>query len=132
MSTKIPGSCQTSDPSPTVDPSPADDPDAGAIGPDPKAIAHEPAVFPLTKLENERRKKVEWFNKRRAELEPYERAWMERYHILLSQGLQLRPRLRPGWQPSWAGPDGNGNAILSEDGEVLRVSFFPVHITRST
>lgn len=125
MSAKTPDSCQSNDPSPIVDPAPVADPE-------PEATASEPAVFPWTESENEWRKGVEWFNKRRAELEPHEKSWMERYHMLLAQGFQLRPRLRPDWQPSWTAPGGNGNAILSEDGEMLRVRhyFCPVHIAR--
>jgi hypothetical protein len=132
MSTKISDNSQAEDPSPIVDPSPVADPDTETVGPEPEATVPEPTVFPWTEYEDERRKKIEWFNKRRAELEPHEQTWMERYHILLAQGFQLRPRLRPDWQPSWMGPSGDGNAILSEDGEMLRVSpcARPVHITR--
>jgi len=121
MSAKISDSCQSNDSNPTIDPTPVADPDVGAVDPEPEATASEPAVFPWTESENERRKGVERFNKRRAELEPHEKSWMERYHMLLAQGFQLRPRLRPDWQPSWTAPGGNGNAILSEDGEMLRV-----------
>lgn len=120
MSTKIPDS-QTNVPSPTDDPGrvavpgPVADPEAG-----PGATRPEPTVLPRTEEEHSRHRKVEWFNNRRAELLPHEKAWMERYDILLGQGFQLRPRLRPGWQPSWRGP--GGNAIQCEDGEILRVS----------
>lgn len=112
--------------------SPASDTGAEAVGSEQQATALEPAVLPWAESEDERRRQVEWFNKRRAELEPHEITWMERYHILLAQGFQLRPRLRPGWQPSWTGP--GGNAILSEDGEMLRVSscFFLARITQSS
>lgn len=68
----------------------------------------------------ERRRAIEELNKSLMELEPHETTWMKRYHILLAQGLQLRPRLRPGWQPSWTYP--GGNALMSEDGEILDVS----------
>jgi hypothetical protein len=70
----------------------------------------------------ERRKIIEEYNHILTELEPHEKIWAERYHMLLVQGLQLRPRMRPEWQPSWFSPDGDGNAFMSEDGEVLRVS----------
>jgi len=127
MSAKIPDSCQSNDPNPTVDPAPVADLE-------PEATTSEPGEFPWTESENERRKGVERFNKRRAELEPHEKSWMERYHMLLAQGFRLRPRLRPDWRPSWTAPGGNGNAILSEDGEMLRVRpyFCPVYITRCT
>lgn len=131
MSTKIPDS-RTNDPSPTDDPGqvtvpgPVADPEAG-----PGTTILEPAVLPRTEEEDERHRKVEWFNDRRTELLPQEKAWMERYDTLLGQGFQLRPRLRPGWQPSWAGP--GGNATQCEDGEILRVSscFRPVLIVGS-
>ncbi|KAJ3474983.1 hypothetical protein NLI96_g12132 [Meripilus lineatus] len=31
----------------------------------------------------------------------YEAWWRDHYDLLLSHGYQLRPRLRPGWVPSW-------------------------------
>lgn len=131
MSTKIPDT-QTNNPSPTDDPGlvvvpgPVADPEAG-----PGATRLEPTVLPRTEEEDERHRKVEWFNDRRVELLPHENTWMERYHTLLGQGFRLRPRLRPGWQPSWAGP--GGNAVQSEDGEILRVSscFCPMLIVGS-
>jgi len=121
MSTKTPDN-QTDDPNPTDD-------TGLVVVPGPVADSGpEHVVLPPTEMEDERRRKVEWFNNRRAGLLPHERAWMERYDVLLGQGFQLRPRLRPGWQPSWTGP--GGNAIQCEDGEILRVSscFCPVLI----
>ena len=136
MSTKVPDN-QTNNPSPADDPgltdvfSPATDPEAGSGDPGPGATGLEHVVLPRTEAENERQRKMAWLNDRLEELLPHERAWMERYHTLLEQGFQLRPRLRPGWQPSWTGP--GGNAIQREDGEVLRVSscFGPVLIVGS-
>lgn len=91
-----------------------------------RLLAHPEQVpdpgSPWAEALEERRKIIEKFNHILTELEPHEKTWMERYHMLLAQGFQLRPRMRPDWQPSWLGPDGNGNAFLSEDGEVLRVS----------
>lgn len=71
-------------------------------------------------MEEERRRLAQRADEHRMELQPNERTWMERYHILFEQGFQLRPRLRPGWQQSLAGPD--GNATLGEERTVLRVS----------
>ena len=34
-------------------------------------------------------------------LRSHEIWWRDRYEMLLSHGYQLRPRLRPGWVPSW-------------------------------
>ena len=125
MSTKTSDS-QTNDPSPAHDPNPIVDlgPVADTIGEpvDPRPSATEPeyVALPRTKKEDWRHQSAEWFNSRRVELLPHERAWMERHQILLEQGFQLRPRFRPGWQPSWTGS--GGNAIQCEDGEILRVS----------
>ena len=30
-----------------------------------------------------------------------ERIWRDRYEMLESHGYRLRPRFRPGWEPSW-------------------------------
>lgn len=37
----------------------------------------------------------------------YEVWWRDRNHILEDHGYQLRPRLRPGWVPSWKDTDLN-------------------------
>jgi hypothetical protein len=34
-------------------------------------------------------------------LSSHEKWWMERYDFLESRGYRLRPRYRPGWEPSW-------------------------------
>ncbi|KAJ3473918.1 hypothetical protein NLI96_g12754 [Meripilus lineatus] len=34
-------------------------------------------------------------------LRPHETWWRDRYEMFLSNGYQLRPRLRPDWVPSW-------------------------------
>lgn len=34
-------------------------------------------------------------------LAPHEVFWRDRYDLFFSHGYQLRPRLRPGWVPSW-------------------------------
>jgi hypothetical protein len=37
------------------------------------------------------------------ELLPDEERWRDSYSFLLSHGLELRPRFKPGWTPSWIG-----------------------------
>ena len=39
------------------------------------------------------------------DLDEFERWWVERQEALERAGYMLRPRFRPGWQPSWAGSD---------------------------
>lgn len=34
-------------------------------------------------------------------LKENEKWWRDRYQVFLSHGYELRPRLRPGWIPSW-------------------------------
>jgi len=34
-------------------------------------------------------------------LQPWEVTWRDRFEGLKSNGYLLRPRFRPGWQPSW-------------------------------
>ncbi|EDR13591.1 uncharacterized protein LACBIDRAFT_322624 [Laccaria bicolor S238N-H82] len=46
-------------------------------------------------------------------LNRFERIWHDRYHFLLQKGLQLRPRYRPGWVPSWL--NAKGEFLLHED-----------------
>ena len=93
---------------------------------EPRLLAHPEQVpdpaSPWAKALEEQRKIIEKYNRILTELEPHEKTWMERYHMLLAQGLQLRPRMRPDWQPSWFSPDGIEDAFMSEDGVVLRVS----------
>ena len=48
-----------------------------------------------------------------SELNLFERVWHDRYHFLLQKGLQLRPRYRPGWSPSWL--NSKGESLLYED-----------------
>ncbi|EIM91026.1 uncharacterized protein STEHIDRAFT_72737 [Stereum hirsutum FP-91666 SS1] len=59
---------------------------------------------------------------RRAELDeifgtlhPYEIPWRDRQLFLQSRGYMLRPRLRPGWQPSWRIPGNTTPIGLCED-----------------
>ena len=50
-----------------------------------------------------------------------ERWWVERQEALERTGYMLRPRFRPGWQPSWAGNDKPYYDF--EDGQAIGVSF---------
>jgi hypothetical protein len=50
-----------------------------------------------------------------------ERWWVERQEALEQAGYMLRPRFRPGWQPSWTGT--NKQFLHFEDGHSLLVSF---------
>ena len=38
-------------------------------------------------------------------ISPQESKWRDLYHFLFNRGLELRPRYRPGWVPSWLGTD---------------------------
>jgi hypothetical protein len=49
-----------------------------------------------------------------------EKWWVERQEALERAGYMLRPRYRPGWQPSWTG---TGRFYLDfEDGQGIAVS----------
>ena len=49
-----------------------------------------------------------------------EKWWVERQEALERAGYMLRPRYRPGWQPSWTG---TGKFYLYfEDGQSITVS----------
>ena len=49
-----------------------------------------------------------------------ERWWVERQEALERAGYMLRPRFRPGWQPSWTGT--NKKFYEFEDGQGVVVS----------
>ena len=49
-----------------------------------------------------------------------ERWWVERQEALEQAGYMLRPRFRPGWQPSWTGT--NKLYLRFEDGQSIGVS----------
>ena len=54
------------------------------------------------------------------DLDEFERWWVERQEALERAGYMLRPRFRPGWQPSWAG---TGKPYYDfEDGQPMKVS----------
>jgi hypothetical protein len=54
------------------------------------------------------------------DLDDVERWWVERQEALERAGYMLRPRFRPGWQPSWAGSDEPYYDF--EDGQAIGVS----------
>jgi hypothetical protein len=54
------------------------------------------------------------------DLSETERWWVERQEALERAGYMLRPRFRPGWQPSWAGTD--KTYFDFEDGQTIGVS----------
>jgi hypothetical protein len=51
----------------------------------------------------------------------HEEIWRDRYAFLLSQGLELRVRYRPGWTPSWIGT--SLDPLTCEDSVRKSVSF---------
>lgn len=53
------------------------------------------------------------------ELSDREIAWRDRQLFLQSRGYMLRPRLRPGWRPSWISP--RKSILESEDAIPLPV-----------
>ena len=54
------------------------------------------------------------------DLDEFERWWVDRQEALEQAGYMLRPRFRPGWQPSWAGTDKPYYEF--EDGQAIKVS----------
>jgi hypothetical protein len=59
-----------------------------------------------------------------------EKKWRNRYEMLEEEGYILRPRLRPGWTPSWLK---TGTSPLdAEDGEPLPVAVPPNHCHNRT
>ncbi|KAI0039018.1 hypothetical protein FA95DRAFT_1504750 [Auriscalpium vulgare] len=58
----------------------------------------------------------------------HEIRWRERAYFLEDRGYLLRPRLRPGWQPSWVGT--NKSYFTAEDGLSLPLRFPLVDATR--
>ena len=56
----------------------------------------------------------------------HEMFWRDHQVWLAEQGYMLRPRYRPGWQPSWE--EGNSNAWMRhEDGPAAPVCHSPQH-----
>ena len=64
-----------------------------------------------------------------AALTPDEEKWKDRYEMLKEEGYELRPRLRPGWKPSWL--ESGADPLECEDGEVLPVSRSVDHLNLS-
>ena len=54
-----------------------------------------------------------------------EKKWRDRYEMLEQEGYILRPRLRPGWTPSWL--QSGESPLDCEDGEPLPVGVPPNH-----
>ena len=48
------------------------------------------------------------------ELLTHEKRWRDKHSFLVSKGYTLRPRLRPGWVPSWT--TSNISVSVAEDG----------------
>ena len=48
-----------------------------------------------------------------------ERKWRDHHETLEKEGYVLRPRLRPGWTPSWL--QSGKNPLDCEDGELFLV-----------
>ena len=58
-----------------------------------------------------------------SKLESNEEKWRGRYEMLEKEGYILRPRLRPGWTPSWL--QSGTNPLDCEDGQLLPVGPTP-------
>lgn len=56
-----------------------------------------------------------------------EQWWIDRQEALERAGYMLRPRFRPGWQPSWTGT--SKQFLNFEDGHSMKVSvdIFPTN-----
>ena len=54
-----------------------------------------------------------------SELTNTEKKWRDRAEMLEKEGYVLRPRLRPGWTPSWL--ESGRHPMSCEDGESLPV-----------
>ncbi|KAI0036413.1 hypothetical protein K488DRAFT_41089 [Vararia minispora EC-137] len=64
------------------------------------------------------------------QLRDYEARWRDRQPFLQSRGYTLRPRLRPGWTPSWLTT--GKHPLRSEDGIFLPVRPHLVDATRTS
>ena len=51
-----------------------------------------------------------------------EEKWKDRHGMLKAEGYELRPRLQPGWKPSWI--ESGADPLECEDGEILPVGHF--------
>ena len=52
-------------------------------------------------------------------LSEQEEVWRDRQQILVNHGYVLRPRLRPGWMPSWRRAGEQANPFQFEDSKAL-------------
>ena len=59
-------------------------------------------------------------------LSSVEEKWRDRHAMLKEEGYELRPRLRPGWKPSWL--ESGADPLTCEDGEALPVGCSLDHI----
>ena len=59
-----------------------------------------------------------------------EEKWRNRCEMLKEEGYGLRPRLRPGWKPSWL--ESGADPLECEDGQVLPVSNSANHLSPSS
>ena len=55
-----------------------------------------------------------------------EMKWRDRHDMLDKEGYVLRPRLRPGWTPSWL--QSGKSPLECEDGEPLPVDISPIPV----
>ena len=55
-------------------------------------------------------------------LTPDEERWRDRHEMFKAEGYEFRPRLRPGWKPSWL--ESGADPLDCEDGEMLPVGCF--------
>ena len=62
-------------------------------------------------------------------LSPEEEKWRDRHEMLRDEGYELRPRLRPGWKPSWL--KSGADPYQCEDVEILPVGFSTDHTNPS-
>ena len=56
-----------------------------------------------------------------------EEKWRDRHGMLKAEGYELRPRLRPGWKPSWL--ESGADPFVCEDGELLPVGRCAITLT---
>jgi hypothetical protein len=90
--------------------------------------------FPSTRVDNPlpdstATKHVTSLLDRSYELLLHEEIWRDRYLFFLDRGLELRPRYRPGWIPSWLGT--NMIPEYCEDSKKKTVSFCSILIVFS-
>jgi len=75
--------------------------------------------------EEDREAILQEISDRLSSLRNNEKKWRDRHEMLDKEGYTLRPRLRPGWTPSWL--QSGKSPLECEDGEPLPVSISPNH-----